>query len=307
MIYELDDDEENWLQGVADMRMVKESPTSSAVHVDTIMGGSPRKRKRVKPDLNDVELVKQAIDKIIQIKIEMRKASFGSRSEAGRYAAEQRWKNNRKKTTAKKPAPKKSVPKKSEAKSKLKGKPTVITQKEWDKIQDNWINRTKNAGWLTQLDISRSIRNYQGDIQNVGYKSINGFLRGTIKNARAKEAALDMQKAFDKSATPLPTDAIVYRGLKLEKPLEVGQVFSDKGFTSTSAKSSMASRFARMKGSKGKKAVLKILAPKGTKVIAAQRFENELIFNSKTKFRVVKASKVGELLEYTVEIIGRGE
>ena len=243
----------------------------------------------------------------VEIKVEMRKASFASRSEAGRYAAEQRWKNNRKKTTAKKPAPKKSVPKKSEAKSKLTGKPTVVTQKEWDEIRDNWRNKLDNFGFYTQDNILQSLEDYQSDIANIGYKSINGFLRGTIKNAKAKEAAVLMQKSFEQSATPLPTDAIVYRGLKIEKPLEVGQTFSDKGFTSTSSKSSIASRFARMKGSKGKKAVLKILAPKGTKVIAAMRYENEIIFNTKTKFRVVKASKVGEVLEYTVEIIGRGK
>jgi hypothetical protein len=157
MIYELNDDEENWLQGVADMRMVKESPTSSAVHVDSLMGNqgrSPRKRKRKKEGLVDAieslekaenvptdkelyarvkaeakkkfdvypsayanawlvreyksrggkyrvqSLEKQAAQRIVEIKVEMRKASFASRSEAGRYAANQRWKNNTKEDMA---------------------------------------------------------------------------------------------------------------------------------------------------------------------------------------------------------------
>jgi len=58
--------------------VAKESPTSSAVHVDTIMGGSKgRRKKRRKPILMDVEL---------------EKGKFSSRSEAGRYAANMRWK-----------------------------------------------------------------------------------------------------------------------------------------------------------------------------------------------------------------------
>lgn len=156
-MYELDDDEENWIQGVTEMRMVKESPTSSAVHVDTVMGnegGSTRKRKRKKKGLVEAieslekaenvpvdkelyarvkaeakkkfdvypsayanawlvqeyksrggkyriakssELLEQqACERIVDIKIEMRKASFASRSEAGRYAAQQRWKDHAK-------------------------------------------------------------------------------------------------------------------------------------------------------------------------------------------------------------------
>jgi hypothetical protein len=41
--------------------LAKESPTSSAVHVDTIMGNestSGRKKKRKKPAVQDIELVK---------------------------------------------------------------------------------------------------------------------------------------------------------------------------------------------------------------------------------------------------------
>jgi hypothetical protein len=57
--------------------VAKQSPTSSAVHVDTIMGGGKRRKKRRKPILQDMELDK---------------AKFSSRSEAGRYAANMRWK-----------------------------------------------------------------------------------------------------------------------------------------------------------------------------------------------------------------------
>jgi hypothetical protein len=57
--------------------VAKNSPTSSAVHVDTIMGGGRRRKKRRKPILQEMELDK---------------AKFSSRSEAGRYAANMRWK-----------------------------------------------------------------------------------------------------------------------------------------------------------------------------------------------------------------------
>ena len=64
--------------------VAKNSPTSSAVHVDTIMGGRKKRRKHKKPILQDVELDK---------------AKFSSRSEAGRYAANMRWKGKGSKTS----------------------------------------------------------------------------------------------------------------------------------------------------------------------------------------------------------------
>lgn len=64
--------------------VAKNSPTSSAVHVDTIMGGRKKRRKHKKPILQDVELDK---------------ARFASRSEAGRYAANMRWKGKGSKTS----------------------------------------------------------------------------------------------------------------------------------------------------------------------------------------------------------------
>jgi len=303
MIYELDDDEENWLQGVAEMRMVKESPTSSAVHVDTVMGnegGSPRKRKRKKPELNDVELVKQAVDKIIDIKVEMRKASFGSRSEAGRYAAEQRWKNNHKKTTAKKPAPKKP-----EAKSKLESKAKVLSEQDFKMVNRLHLQKLFNFNEAKIREIQNATSIYQGG----GYQEINGYLRGKSKSARAKKDALAMQKAFNASAVALPSDSVVYRGVTLDNPLEVGQVFTDKGFMSTSTKQSIGKRFTKMVSSgraSKPKVFMKIIVPKGTKVLSSNPKEHEIILNSKSKFKVVSAKNgTAGVLEYTLELIGK--
>ena len=45
-----------------------------------------------------MDLTKEIANTVVRIKTEMRKASFASRSEAGRYAANQRWKGQGKKT-----------------------------------------------------------------------------------------------------------------------------------------------------------------------------------------------------------------
>ena len=42
------------------MRLRKNSPTVSAVHVDSVMGSKGKKKKRVKPLLDDVELIEKA-------------------------------------------------------------------------------------------------------------------------------------------------------------------------------------------------------------------------------------------------------
>jgi hypothetical protein len=179
--------------------VAKESPTSSAVHVDTIMGNestSPRrKKKRKKTGLVEaIESLEKAknvpTDKELYARVKaeaknkfdvypsayanawlvreyksrggtykIEKASFASRSEAGRYAANQRWKGQGKKETKPSSAQPLSTPdrlKSSEALNVINNYktsiPKVFSDKQLVKSAEYLKKRGAGDGTISKQD-----------------------------------------------------------------------------------------------------------------------------------------------------------
>lgn len=140
----------------------------------------------------------------------------------------------------------------------------------------------------------KSITDYSSDATNPKegrfkpmYQAVNQGLRGNTElspDAQAATRALD--DTFKDASTSEPVE--VYRGLEdaFADQLELGSSFKDKGFVSTSSNPRVASDFAA-----GKKTVLKINVPKGSKAISvagqsAYPDEEEILLNRGGSFKV---------------------
>ena len=117
-----------------------------------------------------------------------------------------------------------------------------------------------------------------------GYQSINGSLRTGGGSSRDKQYAKDISLSFRYGA-PLDQDTQLFRGVSSlgGQAVKPGSVITDKAFSSVSTLESEAARFSR--GSEGW--LLRVTAPKGTKVVPLSSGEGELVLNKGTKMRVV--------------------
>lgn len=127
------------------------------------------------------------------------------------------------------------------------------------------------------------------------YRDINQGLRlGTFSNPKAKAWARDMAKAF-KYGRPLPQDTVLYRGVDMDGPPEVGSVLKDKGFTSTSSSAEIVTtRHDRRSWA------LQIHAPEGTNIIAGNPGEDEIILNRNTKMKVIEVDPETQTVKVVV-------
>ena len=135
---------------------------------------------------------------------------------------------------------------------------------------------------------------------------INSLLRGLRPELFSSESAVnetiadieEMDKDFDDAPT-LPMDIILYRGLhsdysdELMDSYEVGDLFTDDGFVSTSTRRSFAESYVDQME---KKIIVEIIAPEDTRAIDMQAYlgeytshdgEYEFLLDRGTTFRVI--------------------
>jgi DNA polymerase III epsilon subunit-like protein len=136
------------------------------------------------------------------------------------------------------------------------------------------------------------------DYQNQQYTSINDNLR------KGYSVAATLDKVFDNAPT-LPEDVVLYRGVssayadELIASYDVGDMFTDLGYSSTSISRQEIGSFAKY--SSGESAVtLEIVAPKGTKGVYLNSFlgnssqyksELEVLLDRGTTFRVISRTE----------------
>lgn len=149
------------------------------------------------------------------------------------------------------------------------------------------------------------------DYQGRAYRDMNNLLRSgadpqraTLEETRQQIAALeDLIMIQD----PLSEEKALYRGTRqLRIGLKPGDVFHDRGFSSTSEDEDVASSMTGVGGS-----LFRITAPAGTQALSVtsfggERSEAEFILPPGTQFRVTAANEPDDPLQtavYDVEII----
>ena len=131
------------------------------------------------------------------------------------------------------------------------------------------------------------------DYQHIGYQEINKQLRqGKVGKARTKIAKLDSALAKMR----LPENVMLYRGVRdpdaalLTRLTQVGEVYSDRGFTSTSLRYDFAKKWAS-KGTAKERLVLEVYAPKGTPAVSnlnsPHSEEYEVLLPREARFRII--------------------
>lgn len=219
------------------------------------------------------------------------KASFSSRSEAGQYAAEQRWKGH--------------VSELDISELEVERDKTIeITKQLQDdgaftsletEIMDQWAH----SGYL---NVNRVLRDQWEKLEHIEPESTE--MESLIMKANA------LVDGVAKVSRPLPENAIAFRGIREAgdlPPLEVGDVLVDSGFAATSLDYQIARDFGD-----GMKTdvVMRVIIPKGVKVwLPKTEFaqEKEIVLLPDTKMRVVKKRMLVDggdpLLELTVEVV----
>ena len=152
----------------------------------------------------------------------------------------------------------------------------------------------------------------EDEVQDVGtytdkedsfYKEVNDYLRYYPEpyeyHGTTPEMARDMVKNIDRvfaRVPALPADFILFRGIGLKyhgnKPYELGEEFTDKGYVSTSASYKVARYFAvemdDNPAPEARKAILTIYFSRpGQKGILVDQREDEVILRHGTKYRVM--------------------
>jgi len=164
-----------------------------------------------------------------------------------------------------------------------------------------------------------------------GYENINVHLRHgeTVTSANMRDTK-NIDSAFKKSPGS-PTDMVVYRGMNNKFIFDnyesmKGATIGDKGFVSTTTSSAGANGFVRTARLKGSPVKAKILVPKGASVIEMHAnewasklrkpsptaggfsksvliFEDEVLLNRGTKFKVRDATKKEGIVNVTMEVM----
>jgi len=160
---------------------------------------------------------------------------------------------------------------------------------------NSYVNREEYEEWLDTLeyDEEEMLKGYKtGD-----YRTINRCrsLRDGIETSE-----IHMMDAAIARAPTLPQNTRVYRGIhaKYASDLKEGDVWSDKGYISTSADKKVASVFSR------EGAVVEILVRKGQPGLYLEPFaptpyyEAEILLPRGSKFRILKKEENRILMEY---------
>lgn len=135
------------------------------------------------------------------------------------------------------------------------------------------------------------------------FRRINEGLRSGEPLTKAVQRDVDdMHAAFGK-ARALDEDVVVHRGIDEMHPVAVhaesgklqpGAVIRDDGFLSTSLDTQVAEEFA-LWGKKGGYR-FELTATRGTRTLAGDRFESELIFNSGTRFEITEVDQAARII-----------
>lgn len=91
-------------------------------------------------------------------------------------------------------------------------------------------------------------------------------------------------------AKPSDREWLVFRGINTEYggKLEIGQVYEDKGYVSTSLQPARSVKFSEYSQYSAYPTILRIELPKGTKVIYPDNpLEREIILPRSTKFKAI--------------------
>lgn len=226
--------------------------------------------------------------------VDLIKASFGGdRSAAGRYAAEQRWKNR--------------------AKTKPKASFDLMNNEQFNLL---W---QKARQVESEADLSNEAKKAAGTWGTSSYMQINQILRGHELDDRnwvpetitPQQAAQHLKDEYDKLTVALPQNTKVFRGIAYESelpPFEEGTVFTDKGLVSTSVDPQFARGFG---DGSDVDLFMEIHIPKGSEVWLPQtayvKEEKEITLRPETKFRVKEVSEdedsYGRMTRVVLEVI----
>jgi hypothetical protein len=174
------------------------------------------------------------------------------------------------------------------------------------------LTRHRAGGWLgsdrfTEGEHKNALARYTGS----GYVDMNNCLRVGCQGSESKRYREEISTLTDLISVQEPNaeDKQVYRGLKDTRlELNVGDVFHDKGFVSTSASEQIAYNATDRSG---KGTLFRIVAPKGSQMLSVPsvgggRYEEEMILAPGTQFRVSKVvnqDNTSEPAYYELEVI----
>ena len=141
---------------------------------------------------------------------------------------------------------------------------------------------------------------HYGDIADYaggGYDSVNSLLRKgvdkkSLEDGMTADVIYSLDDAFAGGYQKLKTDTTVFRGMRLTKPVKVGQTIQNKGFMSTSTETGIPRTFARPQSDSETGYLLRIRAKKRTPVIVPKGYdvgsplEAEIIFNRDSKLKI---------------------
>jgi SPP1 gp7 family putative phage head morphogenesis protein len=175
--------------------------------------------------------------------------------------------------------------------------------KEYTQTPDNFYQENLTGQFFDGAQF-RAVNGYQ----EAGHRAINLALRKEqVMEPALAENIAEIRRAIAQ-AVPLKEDTILYRGIKKDfDKFTVGQIFSDKGFLSTTVRSDLAAEWADRKNvSKG--FIFKIYAPKGTRglipnfVTASKAYDSEYEFllDIGTKFEVISVDPVQRIVEVRI-------
>lgn len=204
-------------------------------------------------------------------------------------------------------APASADPKPAEAPSKekkpkpakvAKEKPRVFTDgkdaKEW--------GQQHFGEWASKLEPGEvaALKAYQSSNYKDGYLAINGGLRRPPPPEHLTKTITDLDAAIGKATVPETVE--VYRGITRPLPFSKGDVFTDKGFLSTSGAKGTAGAFSEKEG-----ALMHIRVPKGANAAWVDAVndggERELLLPRGSKFKVLSVKTEGGRRKVELELI----
>lgn len=266
------------------------------------------------------------------------KAKFASKSEAAKFAAQQRWKNHQKKQAVgvePKSKGKKAVTRpKKPAVSDSSSKSKPMTNDEMNDLQavsEKSLGRLFPGRTDFQALPEEMPKNLTGKNATVwaayaleayqlsAYRNMNAHLRGEDEGdsdgffedspVKTDARAADLLKShFDDLAIPMPRDTVVYRGILLpeDENWEPGDEFLDPAFVSTSMSVETAIKFSEEKDEGERRILIEVRIPKGHKVcvpIGAHDNEREVLMRPGTTFKLVEVQKNGVVDKWVAEVV----
>jgi len=176
--------------------------------------------------------------------------------------------------------------------------------KEYTKEPDRFYAANIEDQLFSGREVYEAVLGYQSS----GYRAMNQALRKDLPIEPFLQANIQQVRNAITQAVPLKEDTVLYRGVKKDfDKFKVGQIISDKGFLSTTARSDLAAEWADRKYVKGG-FVWKIYAPAGTRglvpqfVTATKNYdgEYEFLFDIGAKFEVISIDPVQRIVEMRV-------